>query len=126
MKRKEIAYLMAIIKTAYPEYYRQSNDIEDTINLWQEMMQDDDEKFISLAVKEFIKTDTKGFPPKIGQIRGIAKTIRSDERMRERSLELDRKTKSAERIAAEAADSEIMAAYRKEVMERMKRMIKEV
>lgn len=79
---------MAIIKTAYPEYYRQSNDIEDTINLWQEMMQDDDEKFISLAVKEFIKTDTKGFPPKIGQIRELAKTIRSNVLMRERSAKM--------------------------------------
>ena len=94
MNRKETAYLMAIIKTAYPEYYRQSSDIEDAINLWHEMFRQDDSILIGEAVKRFIKQDDKGFPPKIGQITNIAKDIRAEqrrERERERTrLELDK------------------------------------
>ena len=89
MNRKEISYLMAIIKTAYPEYYRQSSDIEDAINLWHEMFQQDDSILIGEAVKRFIKQDDKGFPPKIGQIANIAKDIQAEQR-RERERERER------------------------------------
>ena len=34
MNRKEISYLMAIIKTAYPHYYQKTSDIEDALSLW--------------------------------------------------------------------------------------------
>ena len=85
---------MAIIKTAYPEYYRQSSDIEDAINLWHEMFRQDDSVLIGEAVKRFIRNDDKGFPPKIGQIANIAKDIQAEqrrERERERTrLELDK------------------------------------
>lgn len=70
---------MAIIKTSYPEYYRQTSEIEDAINLWSEMLANDDPNIISKATKKFIQTDTKGFPPKIGQIRMIAEDIRHAE-----------------------------------------------
>ena len=92
MNRKEMLYLMAIMRTAYPEYYRQQNDIEDTVNLWLEMLEGDDPIIISKAVKEFIKNDDKGFPPKIGQIREMAKSIRrqeiQDEKMRDQQKKL--------------------------------------
>lgn len=94
MNRKETAYLMAIIKTAYPEYYRQTNEIEDAINLWHEMFLQDDSVLIGEAVKRFIKNDDKGFPPKIGQIANISKDIQAEQRReqeRERTrLELDK------------------------------------
>ena len=94
MNRKETAYLMAIIKTAYPEYYRQTNEIEDAINLWHEMFRADDSSLIGEAVKRFIKNDDKGFPPKIGQIANISKDIQAEQRKeqeRERTrLELDK------------------------------------
>jgi len=80
---------MAIIKTSYPEYYRQGAEIEDAVNLWSEMLTDDDARLISLAVKHFIKTEIKGFPPKIGQIRGIAADIKHKEyEERKKLLEL--------------------------------------
>ena len=80
---------MAVIKTAYPEYYRQSSEIGDAINLWHEMFRQDDSVLIGEAVKRFIKQDDKGFPPKIGQIANIAKDIQAEQR-RERERERER------------------------------------
>lgn len=68
--------MMAIIKTAYPDYYRNQNDVIDAVNLWAEMFVKDDATLIAKAVKKFIKTDSKGFPPKIGQISTLAAEIR--------------------------------------------------
>jgi hypothetical protein len=67
---------MSAIKVAYPNYYKNQTEIDDAINLWAEMLAEDDPVYIAKAVKEFIKTDTKGFPPVIGQIRAAAKDIR--------------------------------------------------
>lgn len=80
---------MAIIKTAYPEYYRNQSDIADAITLWAEMFSNDDALLIARATKQFIKTDSKGFPPKIGQISTIAAEIRRmdwDRKQREQAL----------------------------------------
>ena len=71
--------MMAIIKTAYPEYYRNQTDLIDAVNLWAEMFAKDDAALIAKAVKKFIKTDSKGFPPKIGQISTLAAEIRKAE-----------------------------------------------
>lgn len=79
MNKKETATLMAIIKTAYPEYYRNQTDLIDAVNLWAEMFTKDDATLIAKAVKKFIKTDSKGFPPKIGQISTLAAEIRKAE-----------------------------------------------
>ena len=89
MNKTEVAYLMAIIKTSYPEYYRQTSEIEDAVNIWSEMLIDDDARVTGMAVKHFIKTDIKGYPPKIGQIRGIAADIKHKEyEERKKLLEL--------------------------------------
>ena len=52
----------------------------DAVNLWAEMFTDEEPTLIAKAVKKFIKTDSKGFPPKIGQISTIAAEIRKSER----------------------------------------------
>jgi hypothetical protein len=70
---------MSAIKVAYPSYYKNQTEIDDAINLWAEMLSDDDPAYIAKAVKQFIKTDSKGFPPAIGQIRTIAAEIRKEE-----------------------------------------------
>lgn len=75
MTRKETILLMAVIKTAYPEYYRDQEYLEDAARLWHEMLKDENANIIGKAVKEFIKSDKKGYPPKIGQIVDIAREI---------------------------------------------------
>ena len=66
---------MTAIRAAYPNYYKNQAEIDDAINLWAEMLADDKAEYIAKAVKEFIKTDTSGFPPTIGQIRTRAREI---------------------------------------------------
>ena len=86
MNAKEVTAVMSAIKVAYPSYYKNQTEIDDAINLWTEMLAEDDPAYIAKAVKEFIKTDSKGFPPTIGQIRTIAAEIRRaewDKRQRE-------------------------------------------
>ena len=79
---------MSAIKVAYPNYYKNQTEIDDAINLWAEMLSDDDSTYIAKAVKQFIKTDFKGFPPAIGQIRTIAAEIRKSEwEQRQRELQ---------------------------------------
>ena len=41
-----------------------------------------------LAAKEFVKTDTSGFPPAIGQLREIARKFKHDDLVDEKILQL--------------------------------------
>jgi len=69
--RDEATAILAILKTAYPALYKNMSDeeIDDVINLWAAMFQDDNVKVVTEAVRAYIATDTKGFPPIIGQIK---------------------------------------------------------
>lgn len=71
MTRDEATAILAILKTAYPAFYKDMSDeeIDDVINLWAAMFQDDNVKVVTEAVRAYIATDTKGFPPVIGQIK---------------------------------------------------------
>lgn len=72
MNRKETLAVMALLRTAYPQYY--AKETAETVNasvaLWEMMFVDDDFQLVKAAVTAFIATDTKGFPPVIGQIKG--------------------------------------------------------
>lgn len=70
---------MMAIRAAYPNYYKNQTEIDDAINLWSEMLIEDDAVFIAKATKEYIKNNSSGFPPTIGQIRTLAKEIRKRE-----------------------------------------------
>ena len=77
---------MSAIKVAYPSYYKNQTEIDDATALWTEMLSEDEPAYIAKAVKQFIKTDNKGFPPSIGQIRTLSAEIRRaeyDERQRQ-------------------------------------------
>jgi hypothetical protein len=63
--------------------------IDDAINIWSEMLSDDEPAYIAKAVKEYIKTDATGYPPSIGQIRAIAKDIRAAE-LREQQIRVSK------------------------------------
>jgi len=76
--------MMTAIRAAYPNYYRNQAEVSDAITIWHEMLQDDKADHIAKAVKEFIKTDTSGFPPTIGQIRSQARDIHIAELEREK------------------------------------------
>ena len=71
MNRQETLMLMGTLRVAYPQYYaRQApEEANAAVGLWQMMFAEDDARLVSAAVKAFIATDTKGFPPAIGQIK---------------------------------------------------------
>jgi len=46
-----------------------AEDYRDTVILWRDMFKDDPFALVSAAVKTFIASDAKGFPPHIGAIK---------------------------------------------------------
>lgn len=71
MNKAETIAIMAVLKEAYPMYYKDKGkeEINTAVNLWAEMFADDDVNLVKAAVKRYIATDIKGFPPVIGQIK---------------------------------------------------------
>lgn len=74
---------MEILRTAYPNYYKNAGDIKQAADLWTELFADDDVRVIAAAVKAFIVNDEKGFPPSIGQIKKISQNLTSEKKMTE-------------------------------------------
>ncbi len=77
--------IMAILKEAYPMYYRNKSkeELNVAVNLWAEMFADDNINLVKGAVKAYIATDEKGFPPVIGQIKGKLYQITEPEQLSE-------------------------------------------
>lgn len=77
MTYAQTSQMMAILHAAYPRFYAglSQDDAKAAIALWHEYFADDDASIVSDAVKAFIASDTKGFPPVIGQIRQKIYTI---------------------------------------------------
>lgn len=83
MTYKETLQIMAILKTAYPSYYKGGNDLEQAAALWAELFADDDVLVVAAAVKAFIVNDDKGFPPVIGQIKKLVIDLTNEKGMTE-------------------------------------------
>lgn len=83
MSYKETLQIMAILKTAYPNYYKGGSDLEQVANLWAELFKDDDAAVVAAAVKAFIVNDEKGFPPVIGQIKAIVRDLTNPKELTE-------------------------------------------
>lgn len=69
----EMAAVMDVLEIAYPAFYAKQ-DTETKFNameLWAVMFADEPLELVLMAVKAFIASDTKGFPPNIGHIKGI-------------------------------------------------------
>ncbi len=83
MTYRETLQIMAILKTAYPNYYKGGSDLEQAAALWAELFADDDVLVVAAAVKAFIVNDNKGFPPVIGQIKTMVCDLTSPKEMTE-------------------------------------------
>lgn len=83
MTREETLQVLAILKTAYPGFYRdmKRKEAEDTVSLWHDMFADDDPGHVAAAVKVLISTDIKGFPPHIGAVKEKLRKLTSPEEM---------------------------------------------
>lgn len=71
MERNEVLQIMAVLRGAYPQFYRDltRKEAEDTVNLWHAMFADDDAVLVGAAVKAIIVSDTREFPPNIGIVK---------------------------------------------------------
>ena len=80
MTRYEASVLMATLRAAYPQYYARQTaaDADAAVCLWAMMFEDERAENVAAAVKAYIATDTKGFPPSIGQIKNKLDTLRAE------------------------------------------------
>ncbi len=79
MTRAEAAKLISIVVAAYPQSdkYNSEKQVEETVNLWAMMFEDDNSKLVALAVKKHIATNK--WPPSIAEIRKIMAEIEHPE-----------------------------------------------
>jgi hypothetical protein len=114
VNKSDIATIIGIIRTAYPQYYKDKNSIIDTTELWYEIFQGDDINAIKVAVKSYIANNTSGFPPSIGEIKNeLYKLYKGDEKS---DVELWNELKSALRNGIYYAD-EIFPNLSKELQQ---------
>lgn len=85
MNKFETIGIMAILKEAYPMYYREKSkeDLNVAVSLWSEMFADDDINLVKASVKSYIANDIKGFPPVIGQIKNSLYKLTEPEQLSE-------------------------------------------
>lgn len=85
MERSDVLEIMAVLRGAYPQFYRgiSRKEAEDTVNLWLDMFQQDDANLVGAAVKSLIDTDEKGYPPHIGAVKAKIRLLTAREEMTE-------------------------------------------
>lgn len=85
MTRQETMAIMAILREAYPMYYKDKTkeELASSVNLWASLFEDDDPRLVQAAIKAHIVSDTKGFPPVIGQIKNQIQKLTEPEEMGE-------------------------------------------
>lgn len=66
MTRDEVIKLLMMIQAAYPNYKPQDKTI--AVNMWHEMLQDYEADVIMTSLKNYIRTDSSGFAPSVGQL----------------------------------------------------------
>lgn len=71
MLKSETAQILAVLKRAYPVFYKDisEQEISGIIELWHEMFEADDLRIVASALKTFIANDEKGYPPTVGVIK---------------------------------------------------------
>ena len=69
----EMAQIMDILTMVYPQFYSKQTEEEkyNVMELWASLFADEPGQLVAMAVKAFITSDDKGFPPSIGQIKTI-------------------------------------------------------
>lgn len=83
MNRNDVLKIMAVLRGAYPQFYRgiSRQEAEDTVNLWTDEFAEDDPRLVGAAVKSYISGDERGYPPVIGQIRAKMRILTSNDEM---------------------------------------------
>lgn len=85
MNRTETIKIMAVLRGAYPQFYRNisAQEAEDAVSLWHDMFREEAYPLVSAAVKSLIDGDEKGYPPHIGAVKAKLRLLTSKEEMSE-------------------------------------------
>lgn len=70
MERVDVISLLGRLKRAYPQAYAKMTraEAEEMVSLWLDMLGSEDLTEAMGAVNALISEDTRGFPPKVGQV----------------------------------------------------------
>jgi len=72
MTKDDIRKLLYMINSIYPNF--KVTNPEQMVNVWMEFLEDQDPNAIAASLKVYVRTDTSGFAPSIGQlIQGVYK-----------------------------------------------------
>jgi len=73
MTRQETLKVLSLVRFSYPNAYRgmTDNDIKMAVKLWEGIFKDYTYKDVYTGVTDFIASDTKGFPPVVGQVKAL-------------------------------------------------------
>lgn len=85
MTKKEMAEIIAMMQTNYPDSFRDMSDkaLNGKINLWFMQFRDDEYRDVLAAVMAHIATDTNRFMPPVGVIKAKLTEIRMPEDLTE-------------------------------------------
>ena len=77
MTVQEAGKILNLLMTAYPHFYQNYTKAErDSLKMfWASLFEQDDVRIVEAAVKSFIQSDEKGFPPVPGQVRAKMRLI---------------------------------------------------
>jgi len=81
MNKAETAAILAIIKTAYPNFYRDVKEVDAAINLWAMMFSSDPALIVTEAVKALMCS--LKFPPTIADVKEKIHQIQEPDKMTE-------------------------------------------
>lgn len=100
----EMAEIMDVLEIAYPAFYARQDESAKlkAMELWATMFADEPAQMVAMAVKAFIASDTKGFPPGIGQIKTIIGKMTMPKELEMTELEAWTKVRRAIRGASMA------------------------
>lgn len=71
MNQTETLKILAVLRGAYPMFYKDMKraEADSVIALWNEMFADEPYPLVATAVKALISSDSKGYPPHIGAVK---------------------------------------------------------
>ncbi len=71
MNTTETAKILAVLRAAYPNFYKDMSraDVDAIVRLWAEMFSDEPYQLVATAVKALIASSPNPFPPVIGEIK---------------------------------------------------------
>ena len=80
MNKTETIKITSVLYAAYPKHYSgMTKAVADSVvEIWQACFAEDSYSNVSSALRTFISSDTKGFPPVPGQIRELITRISGD------------------------------------------------